>query len=150
MLKAVKKLNKIRVLSTGNHIVKNKNLPYTLRQEPGHHNALGQIKFLFQNPWSIFLHDTPHRSLFEDENRAFSSGCIRVEDPISLASFTLNKPSQQHIIQQNIDSEQNRGLKLQQSVNIFVAYFTVSPEDNQVVFSQDIYQRDQRMIKLLY
>ena len=129
---------------------KNKNLPYTLRQEPGHHNALGQIKFLFQNPWSIFLHDTPHRSLFEDENRAFSSGCIRVEDPISLASFTLNKPSQQHIIQQNIDSEQNRGLKLQQSVNIFVAYFTVSPEDNQVVFSQDIYQRDQRMIKLLY
>ncbi len=125
-------------------------LPYTLRQEPGQRNALGKIKFLFKNPWSIYLHDTPNKSLFNDENRAFSSGCIRVEDPIGLANFTLNQPHQQHIIKQNLDSEQNRGLKIQQPVNIFVAYFTVSVEDNQVLFSQDIYQRDQRMIKILY
>ncbi len=125
-------------------------LPYTLRQEPGHHNALGKIKFLFQNPWSIYLHDTPHKSLFNKENRAISSGCIRVEDPIGLANFTLNKPEKQHLIIQNIDSKQNRGLKLSQPVGIFAAYFTVSTDDDQVIFSPDIYQRDKRMIKLLY
>jgi murein L,D-transpeptidase YcbB/YkuD len=125
-------------------------LPYTLRQEPGHHNALGQIKFLFQNPWSIYLHDTPHKSLFNEENRAISSGCIRVEDPIGLANFTLNEPAIQHIIMKNINSEQNIGFKLPQPVRIFAAYFTVSTDNDQLIFLQDTYQRDKRMIKLLY
>src|SRR5262249_53050464 len=52
---------------------------YTLRQPPGDDNALGQVKFLLPNPYSIYLHDTPHQGLFESNSRTFSSGCIRLE-----------------------------------------------------------------------
>ena len=64
--------------------------PYWLRQEPGPKNALGRIKFLFSNPYAVYLHGTPDTHLFEHVVRAFSSGCIRVKDPVRLASFLLN------------------------------------------------------------
>ena len=63
--------------------------PYTLRQPPGADNALGRVKFLFPNPHSIYLHDTPSQELFEAERRMFSSGCIRVERPLELAERLL-------------------------------------------------------------
>src|SRR4029077_8775634 len=62
---------------------------YALRQEPGPWNALGQVKFLFPNEHAVHLHDTPSRQLFASEVRAFSHGCIRVENPIDLAALLL-------------------------------------------------------------
>ncbi len=62
---------------------------YKLRQEPGPRNVLGRMKFIFPNKFSVYLHDTPKRSLFKENDRGFSSGCIRVEEPISLAVYLL-------------------------------------------------------------
>lgn len=65
--------------------------PYRIRQQPGPHNALGLIKFMFPNEFSIYLHDTPHRELFDETNRHFSSGCIRVERYMDLTEYILNE-----------------------------------------------------------
>lgn len=125
-------------------------LPFTLRQQPGDHNALGRIKFLFPNPWQIYLHDTPHKSLFDEAHRAFSSGCIRVEQPLMLADFIIADPQKRQVVTRGIASEKNGGLKLNPLTMLYVMYITVAVSDNQVVFSPDHYQRDQRMIKRLY
>lgn len=63
--------------------------PYKLRQDPGPQNPLGRVKFMFPNKYSVYLHDTPSRGLFDHPVRAFSSGCIRVEKPVDLAAFLL-------------------------------------------------------------
>jgi murein L,D-transpeptidase YcbB/YkuD len=64
--------------------------PFRLRQDPGPYNALGRIKFMFPNPFAVYLHDTPDRALFKQTQRDFSSGCIRVESPAPLADFVLS------------------------------------------------------------
>jgi len=125
------------------------NFPYILRQDPGENNALGKLKFLFPNKWSIYLHDTSHRELFSETKRSLSSGCIRVEDPIALANFSMAKPSAQQTILELIESKQNRGLKLKKPLSIYAVYFTVWVDGDDVNFSPDIYQRDERMAKLL-
>ncbi len=124
--------------------------PYLLRQDPGRRNALGQIKFLFDNPWQIYLHDSPSKSLFNDPNRAYSSGCIRVADPVQLANFSLEEHPAYGSVTERIDSEENQGLVLQKKLAIFVVYFTVSVDDNGILFLPDVYHRDQRMVKNLY
>ena len=64
--------------------------PYRLRQRPGPSNPLGNLKFIFPNPFFVYLHDTPNKELFERTDRTFSSGCIRIENPIELASLLLD------------------------------------------------------------
>ena len=66
-----------------------RNFRYMLRQAPGPDNALGRVKFMFPNSYSVYLHDTPSKALFEKSERAFSSGCIRVENPLELAALLL-------------------------------------------------------------
>ena len=126
-----------------------RNFPYTLRQDPGIHNALGQLKFMFPNQWDIYLHDTSHKELFTESNRSLSSGCIRVEDPIALANFSLVEDNSQQTVLDMIISKENRGLKLTKSLPIYAVYFTVWVEDNEVIFSPDVYDRDQRIAELL-
>lgn len=125
-----------------------RNFPYFLRQDPGEANALGQIKFMFENQWGIYLHDTSHRALFTEDMRSLSSGCIRVEDPIALAEFSL-KTTPKETILNLLESKQNRGRRVKNVLAIYAVYFTVSIHKNQVRFSPDIYQRDKRMAKLL-
>lgn len=125
-------------------------LPYLFRQDPGKRNSLGQLKFMFKNPWQIYLHDSPSKSLFNHPNRAYSSGCIRVADPVSLAKYSLMGHQAQGSVIERIESERNHGLVLKQPLNIFAAYFTVSFRGNDVLFLPDVYLRDQRMIKNLY
>jgi len=69
-----------------------KRFPYLLRQNPGPGNALGRIRFMFPNKYAVYLHDTPSRSLFERDQRAFSSGCIRVQRSFELAELLLDDP----------------------------------------------------------
>ena len=126
-----------------------KNFPYTLRQEPGQHNALGVIKFLFPNPWAIYLHDTPHKELFNETKRNLSSGCIRVEDPIGFANFSLADTKAQQTLSDIILSKENKGMKLAEPLPIYVVYFTVSIDGDDVIFSPDSYQRDKKIIKKL-
>ncbi len=119
--------------------------PYWLRQDPGSKNALGQVKFLFSNPYEIYLHGTPDRHLFDREVRTFSSGCIRVKDPVRLSSYLLNDGSQQkeEEILSTIHLGTNQSVRLPTAVRIYLVYGTawVDPE-GKLNFRHDIYGRD--------
>ncbi|MBT8134069.1 MAG: L,D-transpeptidase family protein [Gammaproteobacteria bacterium] len=123
--------------------------PYTLVQDPGKKNALGQLKFILPNPWKIYLHDTPSKSLFNQSRRNFSSGCIRVEDPIALADFSLSRNSMQPPLLDLISSNESYSAKPEQPLSVYAIYATVWLNGNEVMFSPDSYQRDQRMAEFL-
>ena len=119
--------------------------PYWLRQDPGAKNALGQVKFLFSNPYEIYLHGTPDRHLFDRAVRTFSSGCIRVKDPVRLASYLLNDGSQQmeEEILATIHLDSNQSVRLPVAVPIYLVYWTAwVDQDGKLNFRHDIYGRD--------
>jgi len=127
-----------------------RSFPWLIRQQPGPKNALGRIKFMFPNRHSVYLHDTPGKSLFAKPARAFSSGCIRIERPYELAELLLrgNAGWDRTRLQQAIDSLQTRTISLQQPITILLAYWTVSVDDDGTIrFSRDIYQRDPPIIR---
>jgi murein L,D-transpeptidase YcbB/YkuD len=126
--------------------------PYWLRQEPGPQNALGRVKFMFANPFAIYLHDTPGRHLFNHNIRNFSSGCIRVKDPVRLAAFLLGDGSLKN--EEEVLTEIFRGINqevnLPVSVPIYLAYWTAwVGQDGEMNFRQDVYGRD-RWLNVLY
>lgn len=123
--------------------------PYRLQQLPGRHNALGRIKFMFPNPWDIYLHDTPHPELFDQSHRNFSSGCIRVEDPLALAAFSLNDDTALAWLERELAGRRNLGKTLDEPLPVYAVYFTVWPTEEGVVFAPDHYQRDRRMAEYL-
>ena len=122
------------------------NFPYVLRQDPGPYNPLGRYKFLFSNGFDVYLHDTPTRQLFAQKQRTFSSGCIRVENPLQLAKFLLaaNPGWDAARIRATVASGQTSEVKLAKSLPIYLVYLTawVGP-DNAVHFYPDVYARDQ-------
>ncbi|MGB5677806.1 MAG: L,D-transpeptidase family protein [Gammaproteobacteria bacterium] len=125
--------------------------PYWLRQEPGPKNALGRIKFIVSNPYEIYLHGTPDAHLFDRVVRTFSSGCIRVKDPVALAAFLLNDGSQQkqEEVLENIHLGTNQGVILPVAVPIYLVYLTAwVDQDGTMHFRKDIYQRDTRLNEL--
>ena len=118
-----------------------------LRQDPGATNPLGRIKFLFSNEYNIYLHDTPRQRLFNRTERAFSSGCVRVEDPVQLAEFVLDSEEgwDQSQIRETINSDQVRGVKVEQDVPVYLVYWTAwVAEDEAVFFRPDVYAVDHK------
>jgi len=130
-----------------------KNFPYVIRQDPGPQNALGRVKFIFPNKHFVFLHDTPSKALFEHETRAFSSGCIRVENPFELAEELLmdsiNWSTEK--IQQLIQSGESKTVYLKKPIPVLLLYATAFPslEDDTIHFREDIYNRDQPILREL-
>ncbi|TYP87063.1 murein L,D-transpeptidase YcbB/YkuD [Nitrosomonas communis] len=125
-----------------------KNFPYVLRQEPGEKNALGTIKFMFANRFSIYLHDTPSKQLFQKDIRMFSSGCIRLEKPLQLAGFILNEPNAATDIGDKIESGKTITVNLSKHLPIYLIYLTAwVDETNNIYFASDIYGRDKRILK---
>jgi murein L,D-transpeptidase YcbB/YkuD len=125
--------------------------PYWLRQEPGPKNALGRIKFIFSNPYAVYLHGTPDRHLFDRVVRALSSGCIRVKDPVRLAAFLLNDGTQQkeEEVLANIHLGTNQKVTLPVAVPIYLVYWTAwVDQDGRMNFRHDVYGRDARLNKL--
>jgi murein L,D-transpeptidase YcbB/YkuD len=125
--------------------------PYWMRQDPGPKNALGRIKFLFSNPYEIYLHGTPDKHLFDRAVRAFSSGCIRVKDPVRLAAFLLNEGTQQmeEEVLENIHLGSNQGVTLPIAIPIYLVYWTAwVDQDGKMNFRDDIYDRDTRLNEL--
>ena len=124
---------------------KSGNIPYTLRQDPGPTNALGRVKLMFPNQYQVYLHDTPSQSLFEQTDRAFSSGCVRVERALELAERVLDDPEQwnQDSIAQVIAAGQLQNVTLKTPIPVLLAYWTawVDPQ-GRVNFRRDIYDRD--------
>ena len=127
----------------------NKTVPYTLRQEPGPHNALGRIKFIFPNKHFVYLHDSPSRSLYGRQDRAFSSGCIRVEKDIELAELLLNDPEKwnRESIQELIDTNKTQRVNLPKPKPVMLLYVTTwFDENNNYIFKKDVYDRDQQVL----
>lgn len=124
----------------------------TLRQEPGPDGSLGELVVRFDNPYSVYLHDTPHKELFGASKRATSSGCIRVENIHELAVLLLDDPAQwsRERLQEAINTRETRQVALGRAVPILLAYWTaqVSP-DGYVAFRPDIYQRDAPLLQAL-
>ncbi len=127
-------------------------LPYRFRQEPGPLNPLGRIKFMFPNRFSVYLHDTPARHLFNSNSRPFSHGCIRVERPIDLAEYLLMGSEEwprENIIQA-IESKERQEISLPESINVLVLYLTSWVDDEGMLhFRPDIYGRDARLLETM-
>jgi murein L,D-transpeptidase YcbB/YkuD len=119
--------------------------PYQLRQDPGEDNALGRVKIMFPNPYLVYLHDTPTKSLFDKDERTFSSGCIRVQKAFELAELVLNDPARwnQATMQEAVASKKMQTVNLAKPVTVMLLYWTAQPTpDGQVVFRHDVYGRD--------
>jgi murein L,D-transpeptidase YcbB/YkuD len=126
--------------------------PYSLRQDPGPRNALGRVKFIFPNDHAVFLHDTPNQKLFDRTARAFSSGCIRVENALDLAQLLLNDGAQwdRKAIDRVVKSGKTRTVSLPEPIPVLLLYWTawVGP-DGRVNFGHDLYDRDKLVQKAL-
>jgi len=120
------------------------NFPYRMRQRPGPQNALGQVKFMFPNAHSVYLHDTPSRTLFQRGERSFSSGCIRVERPGELATYLLqhNEGWDTNRVQSAMERDREHTVSLKQHVPVHLLYWTAWVEDDTIHFRRDIYERD--------
>jgi murein L,D-transpeptidase YcbB/YkuD len=126
--------------------------PFQFVQRPGPTNALGRVKFIFPNRHFVFLHDTPSKSLFASTERAFSSGCIRVEHPFELAELLLDDAAKWNAdsIQALLDSERPRTIHLKEPLTVMLLYATVGVTDFDVArFYKDIYERDLKVLRAL-
>ncbi|MBW1901892.1 MAG: L,D-transpeptidase family protein [Deltaproteobacteria bacterium] len=126
-----------------------------IRQEPGPRNALGTVKFMFPNKYSVYLHDTPSHSLFKMEKRAFSHGCIRVSKPAELAAYILGGEAEgfgiEHI-NEIIASGKRKVVVLKKPFPVLILYRTlvVDPESGKINFREDVYGRDALLEKALF
>ena len=123
-----------------------------VRQKPGPNNSLGLVKFLFPNSNNIYLHDTPAKSLFNENNRAFSHGCVRVSQPEELAIRALKQYPQW--TPQKIDAAMHAGVQqtvtLKKTIPVYIGYFTAFiGGDGQINFRTDVYKRDNRLLNML-
>jgi murein L,D-transpeptidase YcbB/YkuD len=126
-----------------------KSAPFTFRQEPGPHNALGRMKFIFPNEHFIYLHDTPSRTLYGRQDRAFSSGCIRIQKNIELAELLLNDPEKwnRESIQATIDGNETKRVNLPKPKPILLLYLTIwFDENDSIIFKKDVYERDWQVL----
>jgi murein L,D-transpeptidase YcbB/YkuD len=125
---------------------------YTLRQEPGPANALGRIKLMFPNPHAVYLHDTPATELFERPERTFSSGCIRVEDPLALAELVLDSPAWSRArLEAKIANGTTQRINLPRPVPVLLVYLTaVADSDGTTRFYRDVYDRDPPLLRAMY
>jgi L,D-transpeptidase YcbB len=121
---------------------------YYFRQDPGPQNALGQAKFLFDNPFNVYLHDTPNKNLFSRSRRALSSGCIRLGEPIRMAEHLLSSQPgwSRDRIDQTLAHGGNTRISLNNTLNVHLVYQTVwMDKHGHVQFRPDIYGRDERI-----
>jgi murein L,D-transpeptidase YcbB/YkuD len=117
-----------------------------IRQVPGPKNSLGLVKFMFPNDFNIYLHDTPARRLFQRDVRAFSHGCIRVEEPAELAQWVLGW-SEDRVEQAMKKGPNNRHVTLPKKIPVYIAYMTAYMRDDQLWFGNDLYRRDDRLVE---
>ena len=119
-------------------------IPFGIQQPPGGKNALGELKFLFPNSHNIYMHDTPTRQLFDRDVRAFSHGCVRVQNPRDFASVLLGWGAGK--VDANVDSRRSQTVKLPHKIPVYLTYFTAWPDENgEIQYFNDIYGRDKTM-----
>ena len=127
-----------------------KTVPYRFAQVPGYKNALGKVKFLFPNKFSVYMHDTPTKHLFKKNRRAFSHGCIRLQKPRELLRTfsTFNNNVDFDKSQEILKGKKNSYIKLQEKVPVDVVYLTAWVDyDGKIQFRNDIYKYDEMQLK---
>ena len=132
--------------------VSQRRFPYKLRQDPAAFNALGQVKFIFPNEHSIYLHDTPAKALFKKERRSFSSGCVRVAEPRELAALLLEDRQSwdRERIAAAFDALEPKVVRLGTPMAVHLQYWTAWVDGaDRVHFREDIYQRDHDLLRAL-
>jgi len=119
-------------------------VPYGIQQPPGEKNALGELKFLFPNSHDIYMHDTPSRELFEKDVRAFSHGCVRVQNPREFASVLLGMTPED--VAAKVESKGSETVRLKEKLPVHITYFTAWPDEaGNIVYFNDIYGRDRTL-----
>ncbi|MEC5146569.1 L,D-transpeptidase family protein [Chitinophaga sp. 212800010-3] len=123
-----------------------------IRQRPGPRNALGRVKFLFPNSYNIYFHDTPEKRLFDRDNRAYSHGCIRLKDPLEMATFVLD--GMPRWTTERIDTAMNSGkekfVTVKYPVPVIITYFTAWADQGNIHFANDVYGHDTAFMKKLF
>lgn len=151
-LKVFRKKQEVDPLAVNWKRYSKKNFPFTIRQEPGVHNALGLLKFEFANNFNVYIHDTPSKGFFKKDIRAFSHGCMRCEQPDSLARIILRNDVGQKTIPDSlmalITRKEQRRISLRNPIPIIVDYITVTVSaDNKRIIHVDIYKKDEEFIR---
>jgi len=127
------------------------NFPYTVRQEPGPGNALGEVKFIFPNKYAVYLHDTPSKYLFGKAKRSFSHGCIRTQNPLDLAEVLLEGSKwDKQKIRETLDSKKTTRAIIDYPLDVLLLYWTAGLyQQKSVFFYPDIYERDAQILMKL-
>ena len=129
-----------------------RSFPFAMRQPPSRSNALGLVKFMFPNKYNIYLHDTPQKSLFGREVRAFSHGCIRLQDPFDFAYALLavQEDDPKGFFQSVLNSGKETKVELDTKVPVHIIYRTAFvSEDGRAEFRRDVYGRDAKIWKAM-
>ncbi len=124
-----------------------------IRQKPGSSNSLGKVKFIFPNSYNIYFHDTPAKSLFDRNSRAFSHGCIRLAEPKKMAEYLLSNQPQWNsfTIDEAMNSQKEDWVTLKKAVPVIISYFTAWVDgDGLLNFRDDIYGHDEKMAERLF
>jgi murein L,D-transpeptidase YcbB/YkuD len=127
------------------------NFRYTVRQKAGEWNALGEVKFIFPNKHAVYLHDTPSKSLFNREERTFSHGCIRTQNPLDLAEVLLEGTDwTREKIDATIQTRKTIRAFPEVKIDVLLLYWTAGYYDGDGIgFFKDIYDRDARVLEQL-
>ena len=127
---------------------------FKLRQDPGPDNALGRVKFVFPNRYSVYLHDTPAKRLFSEQTRSFSHGCIRVSEPEKLAVYLLDEQDSEWNTQRVTDLikvGKRKVVRIRPPLPVHITYQTAwVDKGGQIIFNRDVYGRDAKLSKALF
>jgi len=130
------------------------NFDYTVRQQGGRSNALGMIKYYFKNKHSVYFHDTPSKGKFLNDIRAYSHGCVRVDEPIKLAEYLLAREGEIfHIdsVRACIDNRERKTFTLQNNMPVHIRYFsTEGDEEGNIIFYPDIYRKEKKLQETIF
>jgi len=130
------------------------NFNYKIRQKGGIENSLGLIKFIFPNKYSVYFHDTPSKRYFNNEIRAYSHGCVRVQNPLPLAKYILENDKNEYnldSVQIFINAKHHKQINLRHPYPVHINYFTCGVDtNNQLIFYKDIYKKDEKLINLMF
>jgi L,D-transpeptidase YcbB len=124
-----------------------------IRQKPGPGNALGKVKFIFPNSFNMYFHDTPAKSLFGQDKRAFSHGCVRLSEPQKMAEWLLrNDPAwNKEKIVKAMNQTHETSVKLKEAIPVFIIYYTAWVDDNGLLnFRDDVYGHDKELMKKMF
>lgn len=124
-----------------------------IRQKPGEKNALGEVKFLFPNSYDIYFHDTPAKSLFKKDKRAFSHGCIRLSDPVKMANYLLKDQPEwtDQRIAEELSRDEEKFVRVKNPVPVLITYYTAwVDQKGQLNFREDIYDHDREVMDKMF